>query len=206
MHNVPVGDRKSYDNFGVIRDRYPGAFYLFYGGLFKINSTVYISEIKKTSIYELPAEYSIRINKSRYSSNSITSTSTIGPSRIFGQSIDQSAAEGFRVSIANLEERKVSAQRALDEANRESLSLNQSRESLTQRKQECKKLIENVNVARSRLQQKQRELRRYEEEAVDLIAEERTMRQACGVFKFIITINRLSFTSLKIIDFFPIRP
>jgi len=33
IHNIPVGDRRVYDNFGVIRDRFGDIFNVFYGGL-----------------------------------------------------------------------------------------------------------------------------------------------------------------------------
>ena len=32
IHNIPVGDQRVYDNFGVIRDRFGDIFNVFYGG------------------------------------------------------------------------------------------------------------------------------------------------------------------------------
>lgn len=157
VHNVPVGDQRSYDNLGMIRDHFSGAFNVFYGG-----------------------NYAIRISKSRYSSNAITQTSDIRPSKLLGQSIDQSVADNYRANIAGLEESLGHARRALDAANQELTALKQSRESLMSRKQELTSLISSENVVNVRLNQKRHELKRCEEEAVDLVAEERSMRKECG--------------------------
>ena len=102
-----------------------------------------------------------------------------------GQSIDQSVADNYRANIAGLEESLGHARRALDAANQELTALKQSRESLMSRKQELTSLISSENVVNVRLNQKRHELKRCEEEAVDLVAEERSMRKECGVHKFI---------------------
>jgi len=158
IHNIPVGDRRVYDNFGVIRDRFGNIFNMFYGD---------------TKV--------ITIKSSRYRSDKLTQTSDVGSSKFFGLSVNVQALELLKSSVAELEERFSAGKRALEAILQEENVTNRSREALLQRRNALQKWQGNRRVVTSRLTSKRSQLANLQKETLDLSAEEQRVKAACAV-------------------------
>lgn len=158
VHNIPVGDHTTYENFGVIRDQYGSLFPTFFGD-----------------------NKLISIRTSRYRRDAITQVSEVRPSRFLGQSVDVHALQQLRATIAELEQRMAEAKSAHDAICEEETVINRTRENLLQQKRSCQAIAANRRVVVSRLERIRNQLRISEKDAIDLDAEERNVKQKCGV-------------------------
>lgn len=186
VHNIPVGDHKTYENFGIIRDKYGSLFSSFFGGinssfydlcdLFTVNFlfpnflNVYITDNKL-----------ITIRTSKYRRDAITQVSEVRPSRFLGQSVDTNALQQLRATIAELEQRMTEAKAAHDEICQEETIISRTRENLLQQKRSCQAIAANRRVVVSRLERIRNQLRISEKDAIDLDVEERNIKVKCGV-------------------------
>ncbi|XP_046447259.1 structural maintenance of chromosomes protein 5-like isoform X2 [Daphnia pulex] len=158
VHNIPVGDQRAYENFGVIRNQYGSLFPTFFGG-----------------------NQQIVVRGSRYSRNAITQMSEIRPSRFLDQTVDTCVLEQYYAKIAQLEQRL--AQNKADEVkiSQDEIGVNKAREDLVKQKRSIQGIQANRRVVVSRLERVRAQLMRSEKEAVDLVGEERNVKEKCGI-------------------------
>lgn len=188
VHNIPVGDHTTYENFGVIRDQYGSLFPTFFGGInssfkkvFGMHTVTFLLSMLSFLYSFIPDNKLISIRTSRYRRDAITQVSEVRPSRFLGQSVDVRALQQLRATIAELEQRMAEAKSAHDAICEEETVINRTRENLLQQKRSCQAIAANRRVVVSRLERIRNQLRISAKDAIDLDAEERNVKQKCGV-------------------------
>lgn len=125
----------------------------------------------------------ITVRQSRYSNHAITQIADVRPARCLNMSMDTHALAELKAAIAEIEHRMSYAKQKLDGFTEEESAMKRIREGLTQKKSDCSKILADVRLLTTRLGQKRNQRSAYEREAIDLDAEERNVKQKCGVCK-----------------------
>jgi hypothetical protein len=109
--------------------------------------------------------------------------SDIRPSRFLDQTVDTCVLEEYYAKIAQLEQRL--AQNKADEVkiSQDEIGVNKAREDLVKQKRSIQGIQANRRVVVSRLDRVRVQLIRSEKDAVDLVEEERNVKEKCGVKK-----------------------
>lgn len=117
--------------------------------------------------------------------------SDVRPSRFLGQAVDVQALQQLQARLSELENQLASTKPVYDSIMQEELELKRTRENLLQQRNNVHKIMADRRVAQSRLDTKRNQLKGIENEAIDLVAEERNVKQKCGVRRDSITVGTL---------------
>ena len=102
-------------------------------------------------------------------------------SKFVGQSVDSQELERYQATLAQLEQRMSSFKPVSDRITQEETDLKRSRENLFQKKKDLQVIVSGPRVTKSRLDQKRLQLQNLNKDTVDLVAEERLVKEKCGV-------------------------
>lgn len=108
--------------------------------------------------------------------------SEIRPSKFLGQSVDTCVLEQYHATIAQMEQRLAEAKAVEDKINQEEMAANKTRDELLHRKRSFQGIQSNRRVVISRLERVRGQLNNSQSDAVDLVAEEKNVKQKCGVW------------------------
>ncbi len=103
-----------------------------------------------------------------------------------GQSVDSRALEHHKATLAQLEERMSGFKPAYDRITQEETEIRRTRETLLQQRQTYQEVASMARGVKPRLEQKRLQLKNLEKDAIDLVAEERLVKEKCGVKRFLL--------------------
>ena len=126
----------------------------------------------------------INVRTSRYRRDAITSMSDVRPSRFLGQSVDVKALEEINQTISYLEERMAASRSAYETIAQEDTSVKRTREVLLTQRNTLLKVLSDKRLLTSRIDRLRQQLNNHDKEAVDLEAEEKAVKEKCGVSTF----------------------
>lgn len=141
----------------------------------------------------------INIRTSRYRNDAITQMSDVRQARFLGQAVDTQALEQINQTIYQLEHRLAGLKATYDVVIKEEDAIKQKREVLLTQKKELHQILGDLRVVKSRLDRINQQINNCQKEAIDLDAEERIVKEKCGVnrrFEFILFFVVTVFTSV----------
>lgn len=123
----------------------------------------------------------INIKTSRYRNDAITQMSDVRHSRFLGQSVDNQALQQINDIIAQLEQRTITARAAMESIVEEETALKRAREVLLTQRNQSHQIMSDKRLVKSRLERICNQLNTCNQEAINLVDEERIVKEKCGV-------------------------
>lgn len=107
--------------------------------------------------------------------------SDVRNARFLGQAVDTRALQLISETIADLEKRMAASRAAYDVIVKEEDLIKRNREVLLTQKKESYQIVCDLRVVKSRLDRINHQISNCHSEAIDLVSEERVVREKCGV-------------------------
>ena len=125
----------------------------------------------------------IDIIRSRYRRDVITQVGDVRSAHMLGQSVDAAALEQCQHNVSEFENRLAESQRHVEQITAEYTVVSREQEALRQRKFDLGKYVGHRRTISARIEQKKMQLNNSDVDAVDLVQEERLVKENCSVLK-----------------------